>query len=80
MSQKHIPRHRRTYAKEFQTALRVQQYVMSKIAHVLPSADIDAKDLADIIGLAMGTVAPEQIPAPVQSTLTDADIASLIAT
>ena len=73
-----IPRHRRSKSKEFQTALKVQKYMMDKIAAFAPSLDLPISEIADIIGLNMGTVTTEQIPVPLESKLTDAEIARFI--
>ena len=78
MSEKHIPRHRRSYAKELHTAIRVIEHLKQKGA-LYPSPNINNGELADVIGLGMGTVKAEHIPRPtVISDERRAELAALI--
>lgn len=63
MSEKHIPRHRRMKSKELHTAWKVLAYLREQGA-LLPTVNGTGGDLADVIGLGMGTVRPEDIPVP----------------
>lgn len=60
MSEKHLPKHVRSSAKELKAALLVIQYLQSQNA-LYPSANIHVGDLAGVIGVGMGTVRQETV-------------------
>jgi hypothetical protein len=71
MSEKHIPRHRRSYSKELATALQIVEYLKQKQA-IYPSANIHLGEIADVIALGMKTAADADIPpTPISSSNLD---------
>lgn len=70
------PRHRRYNAKELLATVKIIEYLKDKGALVPTPIDINNGEMADVIGLAMGTVKPEQIPAPEPPS--DVDLSDLI--
>jgi hypothetical protein len=61
MSEKHLPRHRRSYSKELATALQIVEYLKQKQA-IYPSANIHLGEIADVIALGMKTATEADIP------------------
>lgn len=75
MSENHLPRHRRSYAKELHTAIQVIEY-LKKQGAIYPTPNIHTGDLAEVIGLGMGTVKDDQV-APKQQPVAN-DFSDLI--